>query len=77
MGVPMRVVSVDREKQVAVVDNFGLELQVNISLVPDVQMGEYLMIHAGFAIGKVDLVEARESLARWEEYIRYAGTQGT
>lgn len=76
MGMPMRVLLVDREKNVAIVDNFGLELRVNISLLTDVGTGEYLMIHAGFAIGKVDLDEARESLAVWKEYLHHVDTQG-
>lgn len=77
VGVPMQVLTVDRERNVAVVDNTGLELQVNIALVPDVRAGDYLMIHTGFAIGKVDLEEVRASLALWEEYLHYAGTEGT
>ncbi|MDN5345067.1 MAG: HupF/HypC family, partial [Clostridia bacterium] len=44
VGVPMQVLTVDRERNVAVVDNTGLELQVNIALVPDVRAGDYLMI---------------------------------
>ncbi|TGE31110.1 HypC/HybG/HupF family hydrogenase formation chaperone [Desulfosporosinus sp. Sb-LF] len=74
LGVPVKVLLVDRNDNVAIVDNSGVELRVNISLLSEVSVGEYVMIHAGFAIGKVDLAEARESLKVWKEFIEYVST---
>lgn len=68
----MEVVSIREDRSSAVVHSFGVEVEVNIDLVPDVLVGDYIMIHAGFAIGKVDLAEAEESLVLWKEYLSYA-----
>ena len=68
LAVPARVVSVDGNQ--AVVDFGGASRSVNITLV-DVQPGEYVIVHAGFAISKMDEKEAQETLAVWREYLRF------
>jgi len=40
----------------------GLTRQVNIQMVPDVQIGDYVIVHAGFAIQKLNNQEARKTL---------------
>ena len=40
----------------------GLVRQVNIQMVPRVRLGDYVIVHAGFAIQKIDETEALESL---------------
>lgn len=74
LGVPMQVASISDDRSSAVAHSFGVEVEVNIDLVPDVNVGDYIMIHAGFAIGKVDLSEAEESIALWKEYLGDADT---
>jgi len=44
-------------------------VEARIDLVPDVMVGDYVMVHAGFAIGKLDAAGAEESLALWKEYL--------
>jgi hydrogenase expression/formation protein HypC len=54
----------------AVVDRLGVQLKVDTRLIDEkITPGEYLMIHAGHAIGKIDLNEAKETLKLWEEVI--------
>ena len=50
------------EKNVAKVDVGGLLRDVSLDLCPDVSVGEYVLIHTGFAIQKVDEEEAKETL---------------
>lgn len=71
LGVPMKITSINKDTGSAVVHSFGVEVEVNIDLVPDVTVGDFVMIHAGFAIGKVDLAEAEESFKVWEEYLAH------
>ena len=40
----------------------GAEIRVDVSLVPRAQVGDYVIVHAGFAIGKVDEAEAALTL---------------
>ena len=65
VAVPGRVESV--EEQVAVVDVGGATVKVRIDLVPEVQVGEYVLIHAGFAIETIDEAAAQEIRALLEE----------
>lgn len=74
LGVPMEVVAISEDRSSAVAHSFGVEIEVNIDLVPEVNLGDYIMIHAGFAIGKVDLAEAEECIVLWKEYLSNADT---
>jgi len=60
LGIPGRVVEI--EKNVAKVDVAGLLREISIELCPEVSVGEYVLIHTGFAIQKVDEEEAQETL---------------
>ncbi len=60
LGIPAKVLKI--EKNVAKVDVGGLSRDVSIDLCPDVSVGEYVLIHTGFAIEKVDEKEAEETL---------------
>jgi hydrogenase expression/formation protein HypC len=60
LGIPGRVIEV--EKNVAKVDVGGLIRDISIELCPEVSVGEYVLVHTGFAIQKVDEKEAEETL---------------
>lgn len=61
LAVPMKLTSITGPgKGVSVLE--GAQYEVDLSLVPDVQVGEYLIVHAGFAIEKLDQAEADERL---------------
>jgi len=51
----------------AVVEIGGVKRQASLALVEDVRVGDYVILHAGFAIQKVDEDDARESLRLLEE----------
>ena len=50
----------------------GTSRTVNVSLV-DVKVGEYVLVHAGFAIQVVDRKEAEETIALFKEMLEMAG----
>ncbi len=60
VAVPGRVESI--EDVVAVVDVGGATVRTRIDLVPDVTVGEYVLVHAGFALDKLDEEDALETL---------------
>ena len=60
LGIPGRVIEI--QKNVAKVDVGGLSREISIDLCPDVSIGEYVLIHTGFAIQRVDEKEAEETL---------------
>jgi hydrogenase expression/formation protein HypC len=59
LGIPGKVIEI--EKNVAKVDVGGILRDVSLDLCPDVSVGEYVLIHTGFAIQKVDEEEAKET----------------
>lgn len=61
LAVPMRLR--ERRDFLGVVEAEGVEREVSLILYPDACEGDYLLIHAGYAIGQVDEEEARETLA--------------
>ena len=65
LAVPTQVVSIDGAE--AEVDLGGVRRRVSIALTPEVQVGNYVLIHTGFAISVLDEAEARETLALFRE----------
>jgi len=57
------------EGAIATVESGGMEMQVDISLTPDVKVGEYVIVHAGFAIEKLKTDEAEETLKMIAEVV--------
>ena len=60
LSVPGKIVEI--KKNMARVDVGGLLRDISLDLCPEVSIGEYVLIHAGFAIQKVDEEEAKETL---------------
>ena len=60
LAIPAKVISVDWPSAVVSVEN--VEYRASMLLIEDVKVGEYVMLHAGFAIEKVDPEEAAETL---------------
>jgi hydrogenase expression/formation protein HypC len=61
LAIPMRIVAIDGVSAVAEVD--GVSRQVRLDLLPEVSLGDYVLIHAGLAIARVDAAHAEETLS--------------
>ena len=61
LGIPAKVVQIDESKQ-GKVDYLGTKVKANLSLIENVTVGDWVIIHAGFAISKLDEEEAQETL---------------
>ncbi len=62
LAVPVRVTALLDGDQ-AKVDIGGVQKEVSLALVEEVAVGEYVILHVGFALGKVDTAEAERTLA--------------
>lgn len=61
VGVPMQVVRIDGDNAVAEID--GVKREASLMLLDEeVKIGDFVIVHAGFAISKLDPEEARETL---------------
>ena len=61
LAIPALVVAIDALN--ATVDLAGVRKVISIALVPEVVVGDYVIVHVGFAIGVVDPEEAERTLA--------------
>jgi len=59
LAIPAKIVTIDGS--IAKVDMMGNERAVSIDLVPEAKIGEYVLVHAGFAIGIIDDESAKET----------------
>ncbi|DAC72447.1 MAG TPA: HypC/HybG/HupF family hydrogenase formation chaperone [Thermoplasmata archaeon] len=69
LAIPGKIVEIDKKKQSATVDyGSGTRRKANVSLVK-VKRGDYVLVHAGFAIQVLDEKEAQETLALFREML--------
>ncbi|MGQ9511680.1 HypC/HybG/HupF family hydrogenase formation chaperone [Thermodesulfitimonas sp.] len=73
LGIPGKIVSVWPEKQLAEIETFGLRQRISALLVGEVAVGEYVLVHTGYAIEKMDVAEALERIRLWEELLAHEG----
>ena len=63
LAIPGKIIEiVDFENHIAKVDVGGVKRNVNIGMLDDAGVGDYVLIHVGFAMSKVDEKEAEETL---------------
>jgi len=69
LAIPGLVVSLEERDgtQMADVDFGGVRKDVCLEYIPDVQVGEYVVVHVGFAIQRLDEQSARDTLANFEK----------
>jgi hydrogenase expression/formation protein HypC len=69
LSIPSKVVAID-ETNTATVDTMGVKRQVSLDLMGEpVSVGEYVLIHVGFAMNKIDEADALESLKVYREIL--------
>ena len=65
LSVPAKIVSIEGTK--ATVDVAGNTCEADVTMIEDARVGDYVLLHAGFAIGKYDHEDALKTLAFWRE----------
>lgn len=70
LAVPGEVVAISGDDpllRIGKVSFGGVLKEVSLAYVPEVAIGDYVIVHVGFAISKLDPVAARETLSHWQE----------
>jgi len=70
LALPMRITAVDGA--LATIATAGLEQRASLMLTPDARIGDYVLVHAGFAISVLDEAEANETLDLLREISAFA-----
>jgi hydrogenase expression/formation protein HypC len=66
LAVPVRVAALLDDQWVEI-EVGGVHSRISIALIDDVAVGDYVIIHAGFAIARLDVAEAEKTLALFDE----------
>jgi hydrogenase expression/formation protein HypC len=69
LAVPSKIVKI--EDNMGIIDVEGVRKEVSLLLIEDPRVGDYVIVHAGFAIQKIDEAEASESLKLLRELASY------
>jgi hydrogenase expression/formation protein HypC len=67
---------VERAEDLGVVELDGVRREVSLQLQPEVRLGDFVLVHAGYAIGIVDAAEAAETLSLLREMAMLEGAAG-
>lgn len=60
LAIPVKVVAIDGEMAIGEVG--GVQREISLVMTPDVKIGDYVIVHAGFAIQVLDRTAAEENL---------------
>jgi hydrogenase expression/formation protein HypC len=70
LGIPAKVIEVDESKK-GKIDYLGTKVKSDFALLEDVKVGDWVIVHAGYAISKLDEEEAQETLSLIREYMQH------
>jgi hydrogenase expression/formation protein HypC len=74
LAIPVKVVELGAG-DTAIVDLGGVRKEISLALLADVQVGDYVILHVGYALSKLDPEEAERTLALFAE-LNESGTVG-
>ncbi|MBQ3380503.1 MAG: HypC/HybG/HupF family hydrogenase formation chaperone [Oscillospiraceae bacterium] len=65
LAVPLKLIEIHGND--AVGEAMGMRRAVRVDFIPEPKPGDYVMVHAGFAIERLEEAQALEDLETWEE----------
>jgi hydrogenase expression/formation protein HypC len=71
LSIPSKVVKIDKETNIATVDTMGVQRQAGLDLMEEgsVKIGDYVLLHIGFVMNKIDKDDALASLETYKEIL--------
>jgi len=69
LAIPAKITKIDNS--MGTIDMEGTQREVSLLLLEDAKIGDYVIVHAGFAIHKIDEAEAKESLKVLRELVAF------
>lgn len=71
LAIPSQIVDIDKTDNVATIDTMGVRRKTSLDLLSEpVEIGDYVLIHVGFAMGKIDKEEALKSIEMYKTIIK-------
>ncbi|RTR28235.1 HypC/HybG/HupF family hydrogenase formation chaperone [Shewanella atlantica] len=70
LSIPSQVVELHEEEQSVTVETMGVKRKVSAHLMPEpLEIGDYVLIHIGFVMNKIDKADALESIKLYNEIV--------
>jgi hydrogenase expression/formation protein HypC len=71
LSIPSKITKIDKEKKVAQIDTMGVVREASLALMDEnaLDVGDFVLIHVGFVMQKIDKEEALLSLEAFEEIL--------
>lgn len=72
LSIPSKVVKIDKENNMATVDTMGVQRDASLDLMQedDVKIGDYVLLHIGFIMNKIDEEDALLSIETYKEILQ-------
>lgn len=72
LSIPSKVTKIDKENNMATVDTMGVSREASLDLMEEgsVSIGDYVLLHIGFIMNKIDEVDALASLETYQEILQ-------
>ena len=71
LGIPAKVIEIDDSNQ-GKIDYLGTKVKTDFSLLDEIKLGDWVIVHAGFAITKLNEEEAQETLSMLREIAQHS-----
>ena len=71
LSIPSKVIKIDKEQNIATVDTMGVSRDASLDLMPEdeVKIGDYVLLHIGFVMNKIDEEDALASIETYKEIL--------
>jgi hydrogenase expression/formation protein HypC len=71
LSIPSKVVKIDKETNMATVDTMGVKRDASLDLMEEgtIEIGDYVLLHIGFIMNKIDEADALDSIELYKEII--------
>ena len=71
LAIPSKVISINKETNTATLDTLGVSRKASLDLMQEeINIGDFVLLHIGYVMGKIDEKEAKLSLEMYEEIIK-------
>lgn len=71
LAIPSKVVEINKETNIAIVDTMGVRREASLDLMRDsLEIGDFVLLHIGYIMSKIDEESAMESLKIYDELIK-------
>lgn len=71
LAIPSKVIAINKDTNMAILDTMGVRREASLDLInEEIHIGEFVLLHIGYVMSKIDEESAKESLKIYDEIIK-------